>query len=84
MQLLGINEKNISSGNDTITAGRTLPWLQDAAEVDVWNSWQVTYRDVIILNDKNEIVDVYNLTVHDLKDSNNYAALKALLLEAAP
>ena len=54
-----------------------LPLLQD--EANVWSDWNVTYRDVVILDGNNEAVDVYNLTENDLSDPDNYAALAALL-----
>ncbi|MEW5739988.1 MAG: hypothetical protein AB1938_13735 [Myxococcota bacterium] len=62
--------------------GRTLPWLQDRADVDVWRAWAVEYRDVIILDADNQRVGVYNLTLHDLSQPANQAALKQLLLDA--
>ena len=71
------------SANGTITAGRTLAWLQDLAATDVWSAWAVTYRDVILLNDNNEPVGVYNLTSNDLGDPTKYAALRDMLVSAA-
>ena len=41
------------------------------------------YRDVIIVDADNVVYAVYNLTDYDLSDDDNYAALKALFLEAA-
>lgn len=73
-------------------ADRTTPWLQDvdsnANQVsDVWyDLWDVTYRDVIILNGQNEMVDVFNLTPpegFDLGVAENYAALHDKLIDAA-
>lgn len=66
-----------------MTAGRTLPWLQDEASVDAWGAWQVEYRDVIIRAADGQKAGVFNLTTHDLADEANRAALKQLLLEAA-
>lgn len=65
-----------------MTAGRTLPWLQDRADVDVWGAWQVEYRDVVIRDATGARVGVYNLTLHDLADPANQAALKQRLLDA--
>ncbi|MBK7582007.1 MAG: hypothetical protein IPI67_17595 [Myxococcales bacterium] len=73
----------LESGNSTITAGRTLPWLQDTLAADVWNKWMVEYRDVVVLDKENRPIAVYNLTVHDLADPNNFAALKSILVDAA-
>ena len=84
MQILGVNEVGHESGNATITDGRDLPWLQETSAAPVWDPWAVNYRDVIIVNQDNEVVDVYNLTQHDLADSGNYADLLGLLTAAAP
>lgn len=65
-----------------MTAGRTLPWLQDRIDVDVWRRWAVVYRDVIILDAANRRVGVFNLTTHDLSRPEDYAALKQQLLDA--
>jgi len=89
IQFLGVNEKGQEPGNTSITAGRTLPWLQDVdadgnAKSDVWyDLWNVAYRDVVILDGSNVKVGVYNVTVHDLATPENYAALKETLVDAA-
>jgi hypothetical protein len=79
IRILGINAIGEESGNPTITEGRVLPWLQDTVIEDVWLDWQVTWRDVVILDRNNVPVDVYNLTVHDLNNPLNYVELKQLL-----
>ena len=64
--------------------GRDLPWLQETAGVvSVWTTWNVTFRDLVILDVENATTDVYNLTEHDLGVAGNYEALKALLRGAA-
>ena len=83
IHILGVNEQGLEVGNSIITDGRTLPWLQDTAAENVWASWQVTYRDVIVLDAKNFPVAVYNLTEHDLANSSNYDGLKKLLVDTA-
>ena len=83
IQILGVNGIGLESDNDAMTAGRVLPWLQPASGEDVWTLWHVEYRDVVILGPANEPVGVYNLTVHDLADPANYAALESQLLGAA-
>ena len=60
-----------------------MPWLQDVPAVDVWSTWAVTYRDVIILDEDNVVVGVYNLTTNDLAVPANYAALRDMLISAA-
>jgi hypothetical protein len=60
-----------------------LPWLQDTFVDPVWTSWDVTWRDVRILDGRNQLRAVYNLTTQDLTNPLNRAALKQLFLQAA-
>lgn len=83
IQILGINEIGLESANGEMTAGRMLPWLQPKGGDDVWIAWQVEYRDVVILGPGNEYLNIVNLTVHDLAEPANYAALRDMLLAAA-
>jgi hypothetical protein len=82
IQILGVNDIGLDSGNPSITAGRDLPWLQATAQYDVWNDWAVTYRDVIIVDAHNVDVGAYNLTTFDLADAGNYDTLKQMLIDA--
>ncbi|MDZ4805700.1 MAG: hypothetical protein SGI90_12650 [Candidatus Eisenbacteria bacterium] len=81
--ILGLTSVDDGSGNDTIVIRRMIPWLQDTTEWMAWESWEITYRDVVILDEENRIVDVYNLTSHDLANPANFATLKNMILEAA-
>jgi hypothetical protein len=83
VQILGVNGKGLESGNGSMTAGRVLPWLQPVTGENVWTLWQVEYRDVVILGPGNEQLGTFNVTVNDLSDPVNYAALKDQLLQAA-
>jgi hypothetical protein len=92
IQIVGINEYGHESGNPLMTEGRTSPLLQDVdannnGSSDVWNDqWDVTYRDVKILNQQNEIVGTVNLTPpagFDLSADINYNALKQILTDVA-
>jgi hypothetical protein len=83
IRIIGINETGHESGNVLIIDGRNLPWLQDTAAAGVWQSWAVTFRDVIILDGYNKRVTAFNLTTHDLADGANYGELRALLIDAA-
>lgn len=80
--IVGINEVGQEADNALMTTGRTLPWLQDEAGVNVWGAWQIRYRDVVILDAENRRVDVFNLTDHSLADATAYSDLKARLLDA--
>ncbi len=94
IQIIGINQTGHEEGNTGMAEGRDLPLLQDVDAdnnefSDLWleaEDWDVTFRDVIILNAANEYVARYNLTEHNIKpddDPTNYNTLKSLLLEAA-
>lgn len=88
IQLLGVNGYGHHFGNAAATAGRDIPLLQDVDAdgdngSDVWDLWDITYRDVVILDDENVQVGVYNLTEHDLADPDNYATLRQMLVDAA-
>ena len=88
IQLAGINERGQEPGNATATAGIGLPWLQDGdvdadGRSDVFVSWQVALRDVVILDGDNAKVGVYNLNTHNLAVPANYATLRQMLVDAA-
>ena len=55
------------------------PWLQDTEEVNAWDTWQVQYRDVVILDAENKKRAVFNLTSDTLYLENNYEELKNTL-----
>jgi hypothetical protein len=78
-----VNGIGLESGNAENCNGRTIPWLQDVTGTDVWTSWQVNYRDVVILDPDNVTVGVYNLSAQDLGVPANYEALRNLLVQAA-
>ena len=80
--ILGINEAGYGD-NKTMYEGRDLPWLLDTKEADLWGSWDVTFRDVIILDRDGVEAGVFNLTEHNLDDPDEYGALKNLLLDIA-
>jgi len=83
IKLLGVNQISSSSGNAAACDGNDIPWLQDSMDVQAWTKWDVTYRDVCILDENNELIGVYNLTEHDLKNVDNYDELKLMLETAA-
>jgi hypothetical protein len=83
IRIVGVNETGLEGGNGLVVSGRTLPWLQDDAVADVWTSWDVTFRDVIVVDEENRPVAVYNLTTNDLGSPAKYAELLAILKAAA-
>lgn len=85
VEILGVNQIGADSSFaiSLTTAGRDIPWLQDTSEARVWESWDVAYRDVRILDADNELAGVFNLTANDLSIPANYEALKQMFLQAA-
>ena len=59
-----------------------LPVLQDTSDQRVWDSWKVTFRDVVILDEANECYAVFNLTGNSLEEPDNMRDLKALIESA--
>jgi len=75
-------------GEETFVAtaagtSRTIPILQDTAAVGAWGLWNVTYRDVVILDGEGMPLGVFNLTEHNLAVQADYDALLAYLRLAA-
>ena len=64
IQILGVNVAG-SGGNTAFTADADIPWLQDDVATNILNLWQVTLRDVIILDEQNVPRAVYNLNAND-------------------
>jgi hypothetical protein len=83
IEILGVNQLGYDVFNPLVTSVSQLPWLQDTARDEVWARWQVTWRDVFILDPENRVYAVYNLTEHNLAITANREALKQLFLQAA-
>ena len=83
LTILGINEIGFDSGNPLISSAGDLPMLQDVEDVNIWEAWDVTYRDVVIVGPDGKKVGVFNLTENNLNDESVFAELRDMLLEAA-
>jgi hypothetical protein len=83
IEILGINSNTDAAYNGYVTASSGLPWLQDTIADHVWSNWRAAYRDVRILDVRNQVRTVFNLNTYDLSVSTNRQTLKALLREAA-
>ena len=79
MVLIAVNEVGHESGLATMGGLGDLPLLQDTTGVAAWTAWDVTYRDVVLLDGDNYEVGVFNLTTYDLGDPTNYQALSDLI-----
>lgn len=80
--ILGINHMDKDSANELMTEGRNVPWLQDLPATNVWSSWEIAYRDVVILNEDNEFVDRINVTTNNLTEAAGYQTLMGLITES--
>lgn len=86
IQIIGINEFGVGSDSTEITTDRDLPWLQDVdaddnGVSDVWyDSWEITYRDVVILDADNEQMSVLNVTSNNLANPDTFQFLKSSFL----
>lgn len=89
IEIIGLNEIGHEGGNELAAGEGDIPWLQDVDSdgngvSDVWReSWDVTYRDVIILDASNVKVGTYNLTTFDLAEGENYDTLLQMMVNAA-
>ena len=87
VSIIAVNEKGYGTPSNYESTGAqgVLPVLQDD-EVDgteVWDLWEVVYRDVMIVDECGEKVGTFNLTSSSLQVEDNYAALKNMIIEAA-
>ena len=83
IRILAVNDDGEESAVPVASEGRVIPILQDTAEVDAWGLWNVTYRDVVILDGEGRCLGVYNLTEHNLGLESDYDDLLAFLRLAA-
>ena len=73
--IIGVNHIDKSNGNESITADRDLPWLQDVADVGLWEQWGVEYRDVYLVGADSTYNSQYNLSALDLTNDDNKQTL---------
>jgi hypothetical protein len=83
IRIFAVNALGEEGGNSLAVAGRTLPLLQDDATAAAWTNWDVTWRDVVILDGENNALGRFNLTEHNLSVQSEYDALLDILRVAA-
>ena len=87
MQIVGVNRNTtiLESYNAAgeICSGRDLPFLEQPADGTVWSDWGIRYRDVVVVDQDNEVAAVYNLTDNSLAEQVNRDALFDIILEVA-
>ena len=87
VEIIGVNLAGRESGNSSFTSGRDIPWLQDVdadndGDSDVWVEWGAQLRDVMIVDEQNQLVETINLTLYDLADTSNYESLRDKIIGA--
>ena len=87
VEIIGVNLAGRESGNSSFTSGRDIPWLQDVdadndGDSDVWVEWGAQLRDVMIVDEQNQLVETINLTLYDLADTSNYDSLRDKIIGA--
>jgi len=83
IRIQAINQIGAEGSADAMCVGKNIPLLQDTSDDHAWAQWQVTYRDVFVLDEENRKVAVYNLTTNGLTVAENYDELKTLLVDTA-
>ena len=83
VEILGINGVGFDVLNESICDGRDIPWLQEQEDSLIWQPWEITYRDVVIVGPDNAPIASYNLTENDLGVQAKYDELMDLILQAA-
>ncbi len=86
IRIIGINEFGEESGNTLVD--EELPWLQDIDadgnnESDVWQLWDVGWRDLTIADRNNVPITTFNLTSVDLSDPSNYETVRQAFITIA-
>ena len=89
MEIMGVNEFGFEGNNAGFCEGRDIPWLQDVDSdgngiSDVWyDSWDIDYRDVVIVDEANNEMARYNVTTFDLTSPENFETLRDMFIEEA-
>lgn len=82
MRFLGVNRADGADDATLATAEHSIALLQDDEEQDVWGSWEVEWRDLVVLDAENRVVGVMNLTEYDLGEEENVQRVRELVAEA--
>ena len=83
IKILSINQIGAENGTSSFSEIHALPMVNDNPTDDIWTEWDCEWRDFYILNKNNELLEVYNLTEHNLNDPVNYEELKQKLVVAS-
>ena len=84
---MGINGyQYVDDSYEGMIENRVLPWTQDVPEVDAWGRWDVTLRDLFILDRNGVLITKINLTSFNPDPNStcgqNYDTIKNVILNA--
>ena len=81
--IIGINKIGAETGLADVALISVLPVVADSNDDLLWDAWEGSWRDVIILDENNYKYASYNLLENSLAVPENYATLKQLFIDAA-
>ena len=74
VQIIAINGADFEAGVSAMSDEGNLPLLQDTENIDLWGLWDITYRDVVVVDATLVPIARLNLTTHDLATTTTYDA----------
>ena len=83
IEIFAINMPGAGSGTQSFTSDIYLPMVQDDNATGIWSDWGAAWRDVYILDQNNELVEIFNLTQNGLNNSSNYDSLMQIFIDTA-
>lgn len=81
--LFAVNERGYETSVPRLADEGDLAIVQEDEAHPVWSDWNASWRDVVVLDPRNEALGVFNLTSFSLDRPENYDELKAILVAAA-
>ena len=57
--------------------------MQDTDDAEVWEQWDIKYRDVVIVDGSGEIVGAFKLSSNSLAQEEHFLSLTGMILEAS-
>lgn len=83
IEILGVNRADQSMYNFLIPSQGDLPWLQDTNAQSVWFNWGAQLRELWVLDARNQVITITNLTAPNLALELHRNALKEVLISYA-
>ena len=83
VHLLGVNMGGSEAANPDMVTGRSIPWLQDAADGNAHEFWNAQHFELVIVDETGAAVDLLDLRDHDLTDPTHYDEVLTRLRQLA-